>query len=162
METNNTYLDFDSGILAQESVSELLTVTRKKNKNDNENYTITIKTDTERLNSLIRDFDNYANRLKVKEIYFLNALRNLIKKNNFLQLTMQLVENQITEDEYSKQIEAHPESFIVNIEQLDNINDIEIIIEIIKKIGLSFSIDEVSEIFSIDLDNYNDRIKELK
>lgn len=75
---------------------------------------------------------------------------------------MQLVEKQITEDEYSEQIEAHPESYIVDIDRLKNINDIEIIIEIIKKIGLSFSIDEVSEIFSIDLDNYNDRIKELK
>jgi len=162
METNNTYLDTDSGDLIRDTSIDLLTRVNNMGNGSSDNITITINTNREKISDLIKNFSDYADKQKSKEFYFISAIRNLIKKNSFLQLTMQLVENQITEEEYASQIESHPENYIVDINQINSANDIEIVCEIIKSIGLNFSIDEVSEVFSLDLEDYEEKIKKLK
>ncbi len=111
------------------------------------------------LRNLISEFNLYQCK---KEEYFVKAIKNLIIKNNFLELSLELSENQITEDEYCKEIEDHPEKFVIDIEKINDASTIGIINDIIKKIGVEFTIDEVSEIFSVDSNELEENIIKIK
>lgn len=91
----------------------------------------------------------------LKEELCLVAIKNLFKKAEFLQLSLQLSENLITEDEFENEISVNPEKYVIDIKESENPEYIEIIKNIIIKIGKVFTIDEVSELFSIDVRSIN-------
>ncbi|MDZ4757320.1 MAG: hypothetical protein SGJ10_04155 [Bacteroidota bacterium] len=87
-----------------------------------------------------------------KEDYYLTGIKNLIKKNNFLQLSLTTSDDSESEADFEKEISDHPHKYIIDIKPLDNERDLNIISEIVKKIGVEFTIDDVSELFSVDND----------
>ncbi len=133
------------------------------NKNFTESYTykyventdITIKTSQEKLGKFVSDFQDFNYFRETENIMLYTVIRNLIKKNSFLQLSIQLAEEQISEDEFDVEIDNNPENFIIDLQYLKDKNELIIISEIIKRIGKDFSVDEVSEMFSIDLSEVN-------
>lgn len=118
--------------------------------NDDENRFLkyTLNTTTKEVKQFKKSIDSiYTERKLLYEV-----IRNYIKKTNFLQLAIELSEDFISEEEYEKEIEEHPEKYIVNIQSMENIDDIYIISNIIKNIGVNYSIDEVTEMFALDMD----------
>jgi len=97
-----------------------------------------------------------------KEKYFIRAIKNLKIQNNFYELALQLEEGQITEEEYNNEIDEHPEKYVVSVEYLEDPNDIGILREILKKVGLEFNVDEASELFSIESEDLEKKIIEKK
>jgi len=97
-----------------------------------------------------------------KDDFCIKAIQNLIIKNNFLELSLELSEDQITEDDYTKEIENNPHKYIIDIEYVQDPNDIRVINEIVKKIGLEFSVDEVAEIFSLDSLDLENKVAQIK
>jgi len=95
-----------------------------------------------------------------KEFFYIKALKNLIIQNNFLELALQLEEGHITEEEYDEEIDAHPEKYVVNVDCLENPDDLAIIKDIIKKMGVEYTRDEVEELFSIDTENVESKFLE--
>lgn len=96
---------------------------------------------------LITKGDNYIQHSIQKEMYYVKAIKNLIKKNNFLDLSLQLAEDQITEEEYEEEIDNFPEKYIIDVNCLSGTNELLAIVDIVKKIDLNFYNDEVAEIF---------------
>lgn len=90
----------------------------------------------------------------MKEHLYITGIINLIKKNNLLQESIQLAEGFITEEEFEQEIEANPERFIISLREPNSLEELIVLKDIVKKIGKDFTVDEVSEIFSISLDNY--------
>lgn len=127
-----------------------------------EKITITFQTNPSRINdirNIINEYNWFQNK---KDEYCIKAIRNLIIKNNFLELSLELSEDQITEEEYSEEIENNPEKYIIDLEYIENPNDIKIINEIVKKIGIEFSVDEVAELFSLDSEDLESKVKQIE
>jgi hypothetical protein len=141
---------YDESSLTEESVNDLKRFDIPNSENEDRIY-ITIDTTKPQLRRFV-DF------YQKKEFYYTKALKNLIVQNNFLELALQLEEGQISEDEYDEEIDNHPEKYVVNVNYLDNSDDISIIMDIIKKIGINFTIDEVADLFSIDTEDLNSKI----
>jgi hypothetical protein len=85
-----------------------------------------------------------------KEVYYVTAIRNLIKKNNYLQLLYDLAEGNITEQDYESELDTNSAKYLIEWNKLENPNDVKTIASIVKKIGLEFTVDEVADMFSID------------
>lgn len=100
-------------------------------------------------------FSYFSEIQKTKEKLYITGIDNLIKKNNLLQHSVQLAEGFITEEEFEREIEENPDNFIISIREPYNLDELIVLKDIVKKIGRQFSVDEVSEIFSISLNNYN-------
>ncbi len=95
-----------------------------------------------------------------KEFFYIKAIKNLIIQNNFLELALQLEEGHISEEEYDKEIDTHPEKYVVNVDYLEIPDDLAIIKDIIKKIGAEYTRDEVEELFSVDTENIKSKFLE--
>ncbi len=100
-------------------------------------------------------FSYFSESQKLKEQLYIAGINNLIKKNNLLQQTIQLAEGFITEEEFEQEIDENPDQFIISIREPHGLEELIVLKNIVKKIGKKFSVDEVSEIFSISLDNYD-------
>lgn len=83
----------------------------------------------------------------IKDKYYITAINNLIKINNFLHL--QLENN--TDEQYQQKLKTNIEKYLIQINELKNSSDINTINNILKSINKSLSKDEVSEMFSVKL-----------
>lgn len=90
-----------------------------------------------------------------KEELYLRALRNLYRKLDFIDLTQSLESEEITEEEFNRELEANEGCYLIpapegkpTIQQIIQISDI------IRKLGREkkISVDEVSDIFSLEMD----------
>jgi hypothetical protein len=93
--------------------------------------------------------ENFINFSKVKEALYLKAIDNLMKKNEFLQLMIALLQNQISEEEYEKELLGNKEKYFIELTAIRSPEDYTAIISICKNLKGSITIDEISEIFGI-------------
>lgn len=98
----------------------------------------------------IYDLLNYKEK---KESFYLLAVDNLMKKNDFLQLSIQLDQQLISEEEFEKELEINESKYLIKMNNYCNKVDFEIALEILPKLGRAFTADEVSELFSIPMEN---------
>jgi hypothetical protein len=89
----------------------------------------------------------------MKEQFYVKGINNLLKKNNLLQLSLQLSDNLITEDEFEEEINNNSEKYIISVENLTSVNQLHVLKDIVKSIGKDFSVDEISELFSVSFNN---------
>lgn len=88
-----------------------------------------------------------------KESFYLLAVDNLMKKNDFLQLSIQLDQQLITEDEFEKELEENESKYLIKMDNNCNKVDFAIGLEILPKLNRTFTVDEVSELFAIPMEN---------
>jgi len=98
----------------------------------------------------------------IRDNYCFIAIKNLIKKNEFLQLSLQLSEKLITEDEFENELENNPDKYLIQMNFLDQPGHIHILSGILNRIGRTFNTDEVSELFSIDIQSLNSHIRTIE
>lgn len=106
--------------------------------------------------------NNYSDNTNIGEEYYLRAISNLIKKNNFLDLSLQLAEEMITEEEFESEINRRPQKYTINLECLKSKDDIHTIIHIVKQIGGNFMVDEVAELFGIKESELENSVSNLQ
>lgn len=90
----------------------------------------------------------------IKQELYVTAIVNLLKKVNFLELNQQLLNNEISDDEFDNLLTS--ESFKYTIQMNKTISPVEknLIIQIISQIGSNikeFSISDIEELFSIKI-----------
>ncbi len=95
----------------------------------------------------------------MKEQLYTSMVKNLMKKNNFLNLSWLLDQGQITEEDYQVEIETNPELYVIETNGEVNTEVILTINDILNELNLQLSVDEVSELFSVD---YNAMLKMLE
>ncbi len=107
-----------------------------------------------------RNIDEFKQRIvyydkqnNLKEEFYLKGINNLIKKNNLLQLSLQLADNLITEEEFEDEINNNSEKYIISVQHVTSVNQLYILKDIVKKIGKEFSVDEITEMFSLSFNN---------
>jgi len=121
---------------------------------DREN-TVEFKLDQNNIASFFERINNFNNYHHYCQHYSVIAIRNLIKKNEYLQLHLQLSQNLIDEKEFEDEVKHNEEKYLIRLSPLKNSNEIHIISDIVKKVGVDMSIDDVGEIFSIDPNSFN-------
>jgi hypothetical protein len=135
MESNeNTYYPEYSEIVDKTESSQ-------KINSEQEYFTLTFKA---------KEIEYIFNILNTKEEKYQEAISNLIKKSKFLQLYIQLAEDQITEEEFESELIHNPNKFVIKLKELSSNIELEALLGILQSLPIKLSIDEVSEIFGIN------------
>lgn len=96
------------------------------------------------------DFESIINISRLKDFLYQDAINNLLKKSKFLQLYIQLIENQISEEEYEAELNNHPENYFISLKDLNSDLDYAALLLVLQNLPRQLSVDEVSEIFGIN------------
>ena len=107
----------------------------------------------------VSDVENIINVVNIKDFLYQEAILNLIKKTKFLQLYIQLTEEQITEEEYDKELDKNADQYFINLKDINSELDLTALILIMQNLPKSFSVDEVSEIFGIKTQSLINKFK---
>lgn len=81
-------------------------------------------------------------------------VENLFKAKDFLELTIENLTEQISDDDFAKELEEHPEKYMKTISpKKTTYEDIKLIVDILCSVkkDKELSVDDVSELFSMDL-----------
>ena len=95
------------------------------------------------------DVHNFINIVNVKEVLYSDAITNLMKKSKFLQLYIQLIEEQISEDEYDKELNENPANYFINMKEVKSNLEYAALFQVMQNLPKDITLDEVSEIFGI-------------
>ncbi|MBZ9728264.1 hypothetical protein LB467_01065 [Salegentibacter sp. JZCK2] len=126
-----------------------------------EEITIMFRTDNRKLDHFRKAIAEIEDHSVYKK-YCILAVQNLLKKNHLLELSLELAEEQISEEDFENELDANPSKYTIDINYIENINDLSVISKIIQEVGQSFSVDEVSEIFSLDSEDIESKLSLLK
>ncbi|MCA4897462.1 MAG: hypothetical protein ACK514_01015 [Bacteroidota bacterium] len=163
METSITSYPESQSTIKIENVkpmsSRFQTIVNLSNADANGFVSFTI--DENQMNMLFQQF-HFKNHIdNLRNDYCIVAIRNLLKKNEFLQLSLQLSEKLITESEFETEIDQNPDKYIIQMNNIDDHVHLNVISNILTKIGKTFNVDEVSELFSIDARSINNELKAI-
>lgn len=92
---------------------------------------------------------------KDKEELYVKALKNLYRKLDFIELSQSLETEDISEEEFDKELTEHEDDYLIpSPSGTPTVQQIIQIANIVKQIGREkkISVDEVSEIFSLEMD----------
>lgn len=163
METSITSYPESQSTIKIENVkpmsSRFQTIVNLSNADANGFVSFTI--DENQMNMLFQQFHFKNNINNLRNDYCIVAIRNLLKKNEFLQLSLQLSEELITESEFEAEIDQNPDKYIIQMNNIDDHVHLKVISNILTKIGKTFDVDEVSELFSIDARSINNELKAI-
>lgn len=86
----------------------------------------------------------------------LRAIKNLYKMLNLSKLNHELIGEFITEEEFFNEVESNEDKYVINLDKLrdeDKVKQMNFILELTK---MDVTVDEASEIFSYDLDEFEE------
>ncbi|RHX90241.1 hypothetical protein DLM76_20470 [Leptospira yasudae] len=89
------------------------------------------------------------------------AIRNLLKKNNFLKLLNDLESESISEEEFESEINNNGNKYVISLDSKITERDLRLIAKIVKDIEMELDTDQVEEMFSITPENYGELLKNL-
>lgn len=89
-----------------------------------------------------------------KESLYLQALRNLYRKIDFIELSQALESEDISEEEFDKELVENEDRYLIpSPTNTPTVQQVIQVSEIMKKLGREkSSVDEVSEVFSLDME----------
>jgi hypothetical protein len=85
----------------------------------------------------------------IKDYLYNEAIVNLMKKSKFLQLYIQLIEDQISEEEYDKELNDNSNEYFINMKELNPGLDYAALLLVLHNLPKNMTFDEVSEVFGI-------------
>ena len=109
-------------------------------------------------NSVVYSWENVAIKIssliqsQKREMMLIEAIRNNIRKTNFIELNEHLEDGDISEEEFYKILNEDSHRYEITLKNLKSNEDVSIIIDLIDKIGhdlRELSTSEVAEMFSI-------------
>jgi len=88
-----------------------------------------------------------------KEIFYVKAIKNILKQKEYINLLYQVSNDLITEEDFNTELDKNEEKYLINVDnELDNSN-YKVIANVISKIGNNFTDDDILEIFSLSTNN---------
>jgi hypothetical protein len=118
-----------------------------------------------KINITEKDAERGLNYFYKSEFFLIEAIRNFIKKTNYLELSEMLNDDEITEEEFDIELEKNSSKYLIKIIENIETNDAQIIKDLVDKIGpdlRDFSVTEISEMFSLKEDNLVEKLNLLK
>ncbi|WP_396178550.1 hypothetical protein [Flavobacterium sp.] len=98
-----------------------------------------------------------------KERLYITAISNLYKKVDYLQLTMQLDNELISEDEFDYELETFENRYLISSNDNFKSDEFELAVSIANNITQrEFSTDELAELFSIPIERVNKLLQDYE
>lgn len=104
--------------------------------------------------------DNNIEILKLQKKFLKSAFKNRSKQYNFLQLNNELINELVTEKEYEEEIENNSEKYVIEERFVElNFSELKVLSSLVnelneeKSICREITVDEISELFEVKLDN---------
>lgn len=98
---------------------------------------------------------DFYNLQAEKEEFYIIAIKNLIKKNKYLQLTLQFKDELVDKAEYVKEIENNEDTYVIKTNNAINEKQLKVLSEIVDNVGEVFVNSEISELFSVSFKDSN-------
>jgi hypothetical protein len=86
-----------------------------------------------------------------KEMIYIRAIENLLKQKEYLNLFYQVTQNLITDEEFNSELELNEDKYLIRMNDAVDYNKLELITTILHKINFDLTEDELSEIFSLNV-----------
>ena len=86
----------------------------------------------------------------MKEQFYQTMVKNLMKKNNFINLSWLLDKGQMTEDDYQVEIDTNPDLYIIDLNGDVNEEVLDCVNIILGELNIQLNGDEVAELFSLN------------
>ncbi len=101
-------------------------------------------------------------RALIKEELFIKAINNLLKKNEYYELCLQLAEDVISESEFDEEINSNPSKYFIEVN--DDITEEKFmqIMEITKMLPQTLTFDRISDIFSVSPKLLSNKLESLR
>jgi hypothetical protein len=100
----------------------------------------------------------YFTFLNRKESFYITAVANLMKKNEFLQLNNQLIAKTITEQEFENELRLNEEKYLITTNDKFDKLDMSVVRDILPRLNGSFTTDEVADLFSVSNEKLNEML----
>ncbi len=100
-----------------------------------------------------------------KERLYVQALRNLFRKIDFIELNQSLEMEDISEKEYDKELEENEDKYLIpSPKEVPTVQQVIQVADIIKKLGREdkISVDEASELFSLEMGKAMDVLEDTQ
>lgn len=123
--------------------------------------TFTLTTNESNNESKLKAFSRAIELNQREKDFCIVAIKNLLKKNRYSELSLDLAEEVITEEEFDQEIDRNPQKYTIDINYLESKMEAKIIANIVSKISENLTVDEVSEIFSVDSDDLEKKLSNL-
>lgn len=122
----------------------------------NSNYTISFQNNQVNIAFIIKTIGTMLTKFEnTKERFYVAGINNLRKKINFLQLHYDFQNGEISQEDYENELENNQNKYVVDVRMLKNHYDLLILNDIIKKIGDDLTVDDIAEIFSVELNMFD-------
>jgi len=95
------------------------------------------------------DVHSYLNVTNIKEMFYSEAINNLLKKSKFLQLYIQLIEEQITDEEYEQELNENSSEYFINMKEINSNIEFSALFSVLQNLRKDLAADDISEIFGI-------------
>lgn len=89
-----------------------------------------------------------------KETLYIKAIENLLKQKEYLNLVYQASHDLISNEEFNSELENNEDKYLIKIDADLNKKRLKLVMKIIENIKYNFSDDDVSEMFSIETNNF--------
>lgn len=89
----------------------------------------------------------------------IRAINNRTRERNYFKLLSSLLENEITEEEFDQEIDQNEDEYVVSTDQKVDLNSLKFILSNYKRIKDVNDMDDLSALFSLDLEYVNNIIK---
>jgi len=100
--------------------------------------------------------------INMKKDLLITAYKNRTIQNNYLHLYIKLLESEITEDSFEKVINDQSEKYIIDINKIPTVTQLDVLSSLLIELNEDFDTDDVSELFSFDLSNAIEDINSSK
>lgn len=103
----------------------------------------------EQLHTMRRHVNHAFNRQSCREGLWKRAVENLYKRVKFLELNIELLQDDITEEEFEQTITEQDEAYVISLANVRDPLEAEAIQEVVRALGRSLDVHEVAELFGV-------------
>ena len=89
----------------------------------------------------------------------IRAINNRTRERNYFKLLSSLLENEISEEEFDQEIDQNEDEYVVSTDQKVDLNSLKFILSNYKRIKDVNDMDDLSALFSLDMEYVNSIIK---
>ena len=117
---------------------------------------LTIHFDVSSQEGMAKRFFNLWEYNSIRDNLKTIAVNNLMNKVKFVQLYNDFLQDLINEEEFESEINSNSEEYFIELKRKPNNKELKVISDIVhSQLSKELSIDEVAELFSLDLDYLN-------
>jgi len=105
---------------------------------------------------------SFDSNLERKNQLLIRAVNNRTRERNYFRKYTELLEGEITEEEFDKEIDENEDDYVVSTNEYADLNDIELALDLCHQLKDVKDVDTMSDLFSFKESSIRESLKTLK